>query len=304
MKKKIKVLAVCLLPFVLAAFLLCGTTIREGVKTGLSLSYTAVLPALFPSMILCGMIGEYTHLIPLPPAITIWLTSQICGFPLGIRLLSRSHRCGLLSRKQTVRLSTCCSNASPAFLILYVGDALLKNRTAGIRLFLGQIIASASIGIALGAFEKSDARSYDPEIPLLTAFCNSVSAAASGCLVLTAYISAFSVFGVFLKERPFLYALLEITGGLSAIDPRKTYLIAAAVGFSGLSVMMQNSSYLVEEKLSVYPMFLSKIGYMCVLPFLLRFPQIIWIPPFFAFFFDKWRKKQYNVKKERTGVAV
>lgn len=253
-----------ILLLLLPLLLLEGSEAGEGVRRGLELAYRAVLPSLFPTMTVCGMIGELAEYIPLPPAWTLWITSHLCGFPLGTRMLARAYHRGLLSKEQTLRLSACCANASPAFLIVYVGEKILGSSREGLILFFCQITVSLFLALGTGAL-KITAPPPPEDRPLLTAITSGFSGAAMGGLTLTGYIAFFSMAAALLKNIPFfsyLYGFLELTGGIRG----GLFLAAAMTGFSGCSVLLQNAAFLTEENLSVLPMILGKCVYTAAMP--------------------------------------
>lgn len=259
-----KIILVFILFLALLLIIANGTVAGEGVRQGLSLSYRVVLPALFPAMIVCGMIGELAEYVPLPPAWTLWVTSHLCGFPLGIKTVAQSYRRGLLSKRQALALSSCCSNASPAFLILYVGKGVLGSSITGLWLFCAQLIISFLIALFSGAL-KPTITSLSQDRPLLTIIAESLSTAATGALTLTCYITAFSILASMMRSFPlfpYCYGFLELTGGIRG----GAVLAAAMVGFSGCSVLLQNASYLTAENLSPLPMVLGKQMYALFLP--------------------------------------
>lgn len=266
MKKYAKMIFTFSLLLLLPLLLLEGSRAGEGVRQGLALSYRAVLPALFPAMVVCGMIGELAEYITLPPAWTLWLTSHLCGFPLGIKTLARAYHRGLLSKEQTLRLSACCANASPAFLILYAGQKILGSTRDGIILLISQTLVSLLLGIATGALRITPPPPPE-EKSLLSVAASSFSGAALGGLTLCGYITFFAMLAALLQEIPFfsyIYGFLELTGGL-----RGGFLLAAAmIGFSGCSVLLQNAAFLAEERLSVLPLLLGKAVYTLALPLL------------------------------------
>ena len=266
MKKYAKIIFTFLLLLLLPILLLKGSLAAEGVRQGLNLAYRRVLPALFPAMVVCGMIGELSEYIPLPTGWTVWLTSHLCGFPLGIKTLTRTYQRGLLSKGQTVRLSACCANASPAFLVVYAGEKLLGSTQEGILLLASQTLISLLIGLVNGAFKNNP-----PPPPenkrLLTVVANSFSGAAMGGLILTGYITFFAMLAALLQSLPhfeYLYGFLELTGGLRG----GLYIAAAMIGFSGCSVLLQNAAYLTEERLPLYPMMIGKCIYAVGMPLL------------------------------------
>ncbi len=268
MKKYAKTVFTFLLLFLLPLLLINGSTAGEGVRQGLNLAYRAVLPALFPAMVVCGVIGELSEYIPLPTAWTVWLTSHLCGFPLGIRTLTRTYQRGLLSREQTIRLSTCCANASPAFLMVYAGEKILGSFKAGVFLFIGQLLISFFIGLFSGAFKIAPTPPPD-EKSLLGAVVDSLSAASLGALTLTGYITFFAMLAALLKEFPFfeyLYGFLEVTGGLRG----GFYIAGAMVGFSGCSAILQNAAYLEAADLPILPLLGGKMIYTLGIPLIGR----------------------------------
>lgn len=245
------------------------------------------------------MIGELADHLPLPAAATVWLTAQLCGFPLGIKTAVHAYQRGLIDAEQCLRLSRCCANASPAFLIGYFGGVLRGDRTAGLLLYGGQLAISFLIAFRQGIF------SGEPPMPqqrrsfteLLT---ESIGGAASGCLTLTAYITVFSAIATLCTKLPFFprwYGFLELTGGISALPPIPLWYCGIMVGFSSLSVFLQNASFLVGAGLSPRPMLLSKLIYAGGLALAAAYPQAALFFFFFALFlisFDKRRKKSYN----------
>ncbi len=264
MKKYAKMIFTFLLLLLLPLILLKGSLAAAGVQRGLSLAYRRVLPALFPAMVVCGMIGELSEYIPLPTAWTVWLTSHLCGFPLGIKTLTRIYHRGLLSKEQTVRLSACCANASPAFLVVYAGEKLLGNTRDGFLLLVGQTLISLLIGLVSGAF-KITVPPPPEEKNLLSVVASSFSGAAIGGLTLTGYVTFFAMLAALLEKLPnftYLYGFLELTGGLRG----GFYLAAAMIGFSGCAVLLQNAAYLAEERLPILPMVGGKCVYTVGMP--------------------------------------
>ncbi len=302
MKKTTKFIFILFLLMAIAGSILISGRLGAGIRRGLALSYRSVLPALLPSMVLCGIIGEWLEVIPLPPTVTLWITSQLCGFPLGIRTVTQCYRRGLIDREDTIRLSACCSNASPAFLIAYLGKELLGNGRDGIILYLAQLLVSFHLGIVLEVFHGSVVK-RNSYTPILRSISDSFSGAAVGGLNLTVYIAFFSAVATLFAGFPgaeILYGILELVGGISQFS--NFYIIAALVGFSGWSVMMQNGTYLIEEQLPLWPMILAKIGYAVSLPLFAFFLRknlllnsfLLIIPGLFIIIFDKFRKRGYN----------
>ncbi len=278
-----------------------GPAVSQGVRDGLILAYRAILPSLFPAAVVCAVVGELAEALPLPPTVTLWIQSHLCGFPLGIKTVARAYQRGLLSKKQAIDLSCCCANASPAFLINYVGVALFKSARAGILLWCGQLIVSFLIALHCEIF-RGERALFPPQKPLAGLLADGIASAAVGCLNLTGFIAFFSAVAA-LPGLERIHPLLEVTGGLKA---GQFGLVGALIGFSGVSVLLQNAGYLAAADLPVGPMAKSKLCYALALPLaaggLDRFPLptgavfILFI--LFLISFDKRKKRRYNRQEQ------
>lgn len=308
MKKYEKTILTIILLLFLPLLLFKGGTAAQGVQQGLELAYRRVLPALFPAMVLCGMIGELAEYLPLPIGWTFWLTSHLCGFPLGIKTLVRGYRRGLLTKEQALKLSACCANASPAFLILYIGNDVLGSSKTGLLFVFCQLIISFMIGVINGSFKKTFSFPQQ-EQPLLTVVANSIANAALGSLCLTGYITFFAVVAGICRDLPYfeyLYGILELTGGIKALPAANQLTVAAMVGFSGICVLLQNAAYLLEAQLPIKQLVLGKCIYAAGMPLaalcIHQYPvAFLAILPVFLICFDKWKKRLYNNKNTQNG---
>lgn len=304
MKKYRNVIFIVLTILAFSLMLAFGQVIGQGVRDGLALAYRSVLPALFPAAVLCAVIGEMVELLPFPPTITLWAQSQLCGFPLGIKTVVRSYQRGLLSREQAIDLSCCCANASPAFLVNYVGIGILGSARAGFLLWSGQLMISFSIALRRGLFKGG--RVIPPPPATASRFlAEGIASAAVGCLHLTGFIAFFSALAA-LPGFNHIHPLLEVTGGISQLKSGQLGLSGALIGFSGISVLLQNAGYLIAGDLPSGPMVKSKLFYTISLPLVsIGLEQYPWptLTVFLLFIlflisFDKRRKRRYN-KQER-----
>lgn len=310
MKKYLTLVFTLVLPAIFPLLMLFGNQVGEGVRNGLQLAYRSVLPALFPSAVVCGMLAELLEYLPLSPNRALWITAQLCGFPLGIKSVCRAFQRGLIDQKTAVALSACSANASPAFLILYVGGRIFDDLKIGLILFLGQMLISFLIAWCSGALHACP-KVYPAEQSLLTIWGNSISGAAFGCLGLIGYICLFSALAAPLKPFgwfDYLYGFLELTGGISELKINHLYLCSAMVGFSGISVLIQNAFLLNQDRLPIKPMVLGKILSALFMPFTLLFLKFNFIIStavylifiLFLISFDKYRKTRYNKLNIRT----
>ena len=246
----------------LTLLLIAGATAAEGVRRGLSLCYRAVLPALFPAMVVCNLIAETAEYLPIAPGRSIWGTSQLCGFPAGIQMVVGAYKREVISKEQALRLSVCCANASPSFLILYAGEGILGSRRDGWILLFCQFTVSLLLALGSGALRAAPLPPA-PKRPLTSILAESFSSAAIGGLIMTCYITFFSMLAAFpLFER--IHGLLELTGGIGG----NFYAVAALIGFSGCAILMQNISRLSAAGLSPLPMLAGRVVYTAAMPLL------------------------------------
>lgn len=245
----------------LLLFLWQGSLAAEGVRQGLALCYRTVLPALFPAMVLCGMLSEVTEQLPFAPARTLWCTSLLCGYPLGLQAVARSYARGILEEKQALRLSACCSNASPVFLILYAGSEVLGSTASGVALLLAQTAVSFLLAWRLGALKKT-ALPPQPPCSVGRLFTAGLHSAVTSGMMLVGCVTFFSALAALFPALPYLHGILELTGGLEG----NFFAVAALVGFSGCTVLLQNIACLTEAGLSPLPYLMGRAVYLFGVP--------------------------------------
>lgn len=248
------------------------------VTRGLTLCTTAVIPTLFPFMVLSELLvrtggGELMGRVLAAPMRCIFglsgagscafLLGSVCGFPVGTRTAVMLYDRGLMSREETERLISFCNYPSSAFMISAVGAALWQNRKLGIAMYAAVLAAGMLCGIVIGIparlsavrTPKCIAPQYISRKPDPTALSDSVTAAALSTLNVCAYVAFFScVVGciscIIARMSPTrmaqaaIYSFFELTSGAaasSAVTPTRTgiLLCTAAAGWSGLSVALQ-----------------------------------------------------------------
>ena len=281
-----------------------GQQTSEGIGDGLQLAYRSVLPALFPSAVVCGILAEILEHLPLPPNHTLWITAQLCGFPLGIKSVCRAYQRELIDRRTAISLSLCSANASPAFLILYVGGKLFRNLWIGVCFFIVQSLISFLVAYLSGALVPCKRFGGSAE-SIFIILGNGISNATIGCLGLTGYICLFSALAAPMKPLEwfkYIYGFFELTGGISKLNSHHLFICGAMVGFSGISVLLQNASFLAQARLPIVPMCCGKILYGILMPIILYLIlndhlitlYIAFGSFFFWISFDKFRKRRYN----------
>ena len=249
------------------------------VTRGLRLCCTAVIPTLFPFMVLSELLvrtggGELMGRALAAPMRALFglsgagscafLLGAVCGFPVGTRAAVMLYDRGLLERSEAERLISFCNYPSSAFMISATGAALWQNRQLGAAMYASVLAAGVIAGIISGiparrAAKKEGVVPTDmPHIvrkPQPTALSDSVTAAATSTLNVCAYVAFFScvvgcISHILARISPSrtveaaIYSFFELTSGAAAsaaVIPSHTGILmcTAAAGWSGLSVALQ-----------------------------------------------------------------
>lgn len=235
----------------------------DGVRRGLTLCGTAVIPSLLPFLVLCtffvrsglcALAGEKLEkltrrLLRLPGAAAgAVLLGLAGGYPVGVRMTAQLLDAGSVTRSQAQRMCLFCVAAGPAFVTGTVGAAMLGSRAAGWLLFGALTCANLTIGILL-RFTDEEPSVLAPRVvkqPFARSFCESVADAGGSMLPLCAWVLLFSGICAVLERTPPgmstpLICVLEVTNGcrMAAENGLSLPVLAAILGFGGLSVHCQ-----------------------------------------------------------------
>lgn len=279
MKKKFPLLlslvcASCLLLFPKEA--------ASGVREGLRLSGTAVIPALFPFMVLTRFLFS-TVKFSCPnwlsramgrvfgvggtvfPAL---LCSFLGGYPVGVSVLTEDYRAGRLTRQETEQALLFCNNSGPGFFVAVVGAVVLQDVTKGLLLYMVHVCAAllcgrlfARKGVPIIRVKKV------PEalLPPSQAFLNAVTGTCQVLLQVSGLICVFSVAAALLKNVvlprfplikpyiPLISGLLELSNGVMSLPASGSAFALAAffTSWGGLCVHLQAMS--LWQPLGLHP---------------------------------------------------
>ena len=287
-----------LLFFCFALLLRRADVATAGMQKGLSLCARAIVPSLFPFLVLAELlvasgVGEWLtapiarplgKLLGLSPsgccAVVLGL---LCGFPIGARSAILAYENGNMTRTECERVLACSSIPSMAFLISTVGTALWNNATFGVTLYICAAFAALLSGFCIYVVQKRTKKDEktNGKIPLVKLHFskNMFPTAVRNATVSTLFICAYVVFFLTLTEavavilarfgaseniRAILASILELSGGVSAAAglasrPLAILLTGATVGWSGISVHCQMLSLTDGKNLSMRPYFAAKI---------------------------------------------
>lgn len=245
-----------LLALLMLLLLLRSATVMAAASDACRLFVTAVLPCLFPYMVLSLLLVSR---VKRPSPTLLMLLGWGGGSPMGARLLTG---CDGLSRRTQVRLALSCATMSPMFLLGTVGG-WLHSFSAGITALGSVLLGGWLTGLLAGRFtpDAPAALASAVEHPPRS-FGEAVDQAARTMLFVCGTMAMLRVLSALAEEAlpaawslPVL-TLLEVTTGTAKIAalplplPLRTALIAGAAGFGGLAILLQNRSFYPAGMLS------------------------------------------------------
>lgn len=245
----------------------------HGIRTGISVCLEALIPALFPFILLsalfsgsraagllCRLFGPVLrHLFRLPacaaPALLFGLTA---GYPAGAGIAAALYAEGRLTREQTARLLCCCTAPGYAFSV-FAGSGLPGGAHTGLLLFLSSLLPPLGIGLLLARFAPKPASVPDHSAAFF-GFTEAVRRSTTAMVTLCSFVVVFSALLTVLERsglfslavqlltrtglRPaeaegLLSFLLEVTAGVQQTAGLPPVLTAFGLGFAGLCIHLQ-----------------------------------------------------------------
>lgn len=295
--------------------------VTASVKQSLYLCYSSVIPSLLPFFIICDFLIALSSGISAPANLLAFGSGLITGFPTGVKNVCSLYQNGDLDKKSAISLLHCTANASPAYILAFIGGALIHNRNAGFVLLISQALCAVICAIIFGAFKKAPDK-RGGTVKITEAFCSAVTESVLSCLYVCGYIIFFGIFADLLLSSEFMtvfprdlqaliVGMVEISRGLSIIDFEGEFAIvfaAVILAFSGVSVIMQCISCTVKVGLPYSAILVGKCTYIILMPIIsygifkyfksipfLLFVVFIWFISMLVYiFFDKSKKALYN----------
>ena len=247
----------------------------QGVRDGIDLCLTSVIPALFPffaaSQLLAvsgaaetlGRLLEplFRRLLGVSGAgAAAFLLGLTGGYPVGAKTAESLVRQRLLTPEEGAALLTFCNNAGPAFVVGIAGNGVFHSPRAGIWLYLIHTVSAVMVGSLFAALRRctsggrrvSAAPSAVPAAQRLSvsgAFIGAVQggvrAMAGVCGFVIFFLTALRLAESFLGSLPPLAAgAVELTNGILRLTADGTGFVTAAglLGWGGLSVHCQTAA--------------------------------------------------------------
>lgn len=244
---------------------------------GLQLWFEKMIPALFPFMILSGIMvrmnltGIFAKLL-YPVIRPIYRVSSngcyamiigfLCGFPMGAKTIADLVRREMISHKEAEYLLAFCNNIGPVYFCSFVLPLL--NRQAVLPYLFGMFGIPLLYGIILRyTIYRELPRNLCMMIPastkqgsLLNEVDDSINSSIQSILSLGGYMIVFNMLNMvphmLIGPKSFAFApLLEITGGLTLLDGRFPLYCLIMLCFGGISCMAQTNNCIRGTQLSL-----------------------------------------------------
>lgn len=283
-----------------AALLLCTAMVVRphaavyAARDAVLLCLNVVVPSLFPFLI-CSQIfirggaadllgrwlsGLMRPLFGVPGggALAVVL-GIVSGYPIGAACIAALYQNGSCTKAEAERLLAFCNNSGPLFILGAVGVGMLESERLGVLLYTVHLSAALLTGLLFRRFGGKKCPAAVPQLPppkearrsadalgeVTAAVTDAVRSIAKICgfVILFATVAAALPGG---GITPFVYGLLEITGGIRAVIASGAVsgtLLLAVVSFflalSGVSVLLQTAAIVLPAGLSLRTYLLGKL---------------------------------------------
>lgn len=266
--------SLALLVLILIYALKLSGEVASDVLRGIRLAAYTVIPTSLPFMVLSDFyrIHGRPEEIPILPKVfsamsgiapigtRAFVCGNISGFPIGAKMAAELYRDRMLDKKSAEILAPLSNNSSIPFLLFAVGDSMFGSRRAALFLLISVYLSCL---LSMLIFRQRQTSS-PVDIPICEggfSFVDSVKNAGVSCIGIGAFIAIFfalvSIVRRLWDNVPlFFVSIIEVTSALSAAAATATgvrcdfAVCGFALGFGGLSVMLQSAIFTREAGLS------------------------------------------------------
>ena len=255
--------------------ILDSRTALQGAQEGIDLCLGAVIPSLFPFLVLGSILASATgrgsrllrplgRLLFIPEGTEgIFLTGILGGYPTGARVVTQAYRNGQLPRNEANRMLTFCNNAGPAFLFGILSTRFTHWSTIwvlwGIHILSAMVVARLHPSRTYCHNVELKIRAISPTQALKQA----VSTLGSICgwvVLFRVFLSFCDKWVLWAVPRPVQIAfsgLVELTNGCCELaditsEPIRFVMCSTILAFGGLCVTMQTASEIGTLSLRAY----------------------------------------------------
>ncbi len=265
MNKPIRIILLALALYLTLFLIINPQSCLESAQKAFTLCIEVVIPSLFPFFVCSGLLcalgfstlcshflsSVMRPLFHLPGAGALALfMGVLSGYPVGAATAVDLYKTGQCSKTEAERMLAFCNNSGPMFIIGVVGTSYLGNEIAGLYLYISHLFAAMVVGIIF-RFYKPQAvcdHALPPAFPgniknTAVSLGDIIDSSVFLILKVCGFVIFFAVFVRALPHNPYLYSIVEITGGIRSLAQHSTAftlpLISFFLALSGLSVVFQ-----------------------------------------------------------------
>jgi len=240
-------------------------------------SFAKLLSPLTKKIFRCPGISSY-----------VYIMSILSGYPVGCKIIAELYENKVINSNEATKMSTFCSTSGPLFIIGSIGVGMLANKTAGLTLYLCHILSGFLCGIIFRFYGDTSTNNMPVKKPAIdnilgeAIYTSVISILTVGGFITVFYILADMLidFNVLLPLQCFISLLLvpftkdttlakyisegiiEGTRGCGLLASLSSPLILPAISFviafGGLSIIIQQLTYLKKAKANLGIFMLSK----------------------------------------------
>ncbi len=260
------------LPFCVCIFFLISMRdiASQGALHGLHLCRDVILPSIFPFMVVsrfffssgaCASLGKVLQK-PFSRGFGVGangagiiLLGLVGGYPICASVAYDMYKKGIIGRSGASALIKYTNNASPSFIIGYIGSGILHDSGMGVLLYLCICASSLIYGAVFARVGEREYTAAQTRTSLSEYFVNSVTSSCTSVIFVCGFIVIFSVIASAVEILPapistLSVLLCELTVGIGGVCELAHFIphtllfgvICAAVSFSGICVMCQVSA--------------------------------------------------------------
>lgn len=240
----------------------------ESVRESLKMCAAALIPSLFPYLVLTALISRcgttehigraigqpFSMLFGLPGSLAFSFIIGMCaGYPAGAAAVCEAYRGGRCTADEAERGCALLNNTGPGLTVALIGTALLGDRRLGIIIYLAQLLSVLTLGALHGGihnigkrkkenrlgnvcagqrvrYDKSLSDSTATHSSVLRVLPESVASALSATLTVVSLVTVFSLLRV-LAAALLDRIYISLTG--AALPPIATLLLSMLLEVSG-----------------------------------------------------------------------
>ncbi len=124
----------------------------EGVRRGLSLSFTQVIPSLYPFILLTTLFKALSHDSRYARRLSLF-AGFLSGYPQGAKVVAEQYDGGLFTPRAMLVI---CNNPSPAYMLSFVGLESLGRPVYGLQMYAAILTGNLLTGILISCFSSGN----------------------------------------------------------------------------------------------------------------------------------------------------